>query len=113
MSRLPNELLIAILNFALSQYDYYHSHFNMKTLYIMRAVSKRWQEIVDGTPSFWTTILSTLPAHVIEVAILRSSPLPLSVVYRLPWYPITSKLLSAKTFLDIIAHTRPRGPPWT
>ncbi|KAG8913590.1 hypothetical protein FRC00_002064, partial [Tulasnella sp. 408] len=66
MSRLPDELLIAILNFSLSQYDYYHSHFDMETLYIVCAVSKQWQDIVDGTPSFWTTILSTLPAHAIE-----------------------------------------------
>ncbi|KIO24159.1 hypothetical protein M407DRAFT_26433 [Tulasnella calospora MUT 4182] len=108
MSRLPVKLLVAILHLALPRMGliargaYYHSRFYMRILYFMRAVSKRWQDIIDGTPSFWTT----LPAHVNDASILRSSPLPLCIVYHHTSKP--GKFPSAKMFLGIIAPTRPR-----
>lgn len=50
-------------------------------LYIIRSVTKQWQDIIEGTPCFWTIILSTLPHHVIETSIRRSANLPLYVIY--------------------------------
>ncbi|KAG8908063.1 hypothetical protein FRC01_007506, partial [Tulasnella sp. 417] len=113
ISQLPTELLIAILQLSLpeihlrSRYAALNLGFRMKRLYTMRAVTKRWQQVIDGTPSFWTIIVSTLPLHVNEKSILRSSDLPLSLIYddtRLvgpPNHP-------SDTFFKLVQHSRLR-----
>lgn len=114
ISQLLTELLVAVLQFALPQADFtsqsasFHTRICMKMLYIMRSVAKRWQDIIEGTPSFWTTILSTLPSHVNEASIRHSADLSLSVIYQYPGSANAAKYPSAPEFLDTIVHTRQR-----
>lgn len=108
ISKLPTELLNSTLLLALPDVRFMpgdattSSHEYFQTLYTIRRVAKRWQEIIDGTPSFWTIILSTLPPHVNNTIILRSAKIPLTVVYD------EYNLLSSGEFLPAITHTRHR-----
>ncbi|KIO25115.1 hypothetical protein M407DRAFT_25548 [Tulasnella calospora MUT 4182] len=120
ISRLPPELLVAILKFELqSNYfmaestipttDFYLRLY-MRRLYTMRLVGKRWQEIIDGTPTFWIFVLASLPPHVNDTTILRSKTRPFSVVYA----PGTEgKQPPVKDFLAMIAHTHSRWSAYT
>ncbi|KAG8910224.1 hypothetical protein FRC01_006454, partial [Tulasnella sp. 417] len=78
----------------------------MRKLYGMRLVAKRWQEIIDGTPTFWTFVLSILPPDVNEATVLRSGNGLLAIVYVLT--PRTGGYLSAKDFFASWAHIFPR-----
>lgn len=78
----------------------------MRMLYIVRQVAKQWQEVIDGTPSFWTIILSTLPLHVNNTTIMRSENLPLLVVYEYVTAPNENHHPSPEQFLETVAHTR-------
>lgn len=112
--QLPIELIIGIFQLALpeipfvSGYPYIYSRSYIRTLYLIRSVTRRWRGIIDGVPSFWTTIDSTFPPHINEASILRSSNLPLSIIYRHPQLPHEIQNPSATEFLKTIAHTRPR-----
>ncbi|KIO25114.1 hypothetical protein M407DRAFT_25547 [Tulasnella calospora MUT 4182] len=72
----------------------------------MRLVGKRWQEIIDGTPTLWTSVLlAYVPPHANEMTILRSNNRPLSVVYE---PGPQGKQPPVKDFLATIAHTHSR-----
>lgn len=114
ISQLPTELLTGILQLSLPEIDFksrsasFSSRSYMKRLYTMRFVAKRWQEIIEGTPTFWTTIASALPSHVNEASIIRSSGLPLDVIYYHPGYVNPVNHPSEAEFLKLIQHSRPR-----
>lgn len=114
ISQLPTELLIAILRLVLPRMNsvlrdvFYRSHIYMVRLYTIRSVTKRWRRLIDGTPSFWTIIISTLPPHLNGTSIRRSNDLPLSVVYDRPMSASATTPQSAREFLKSIAHTRQR-----
>lgn len=113
ISQLPAELLAQIFHLSLPPIDFKlrnassSSCSHVKRLYILRSITKWWQTIFEGTPSFWTTIASELPSHVIEESIIRSSSLPLIIIH-------DSMLLRPNNcppeaeFLKAIQHTRPR-----
>ncbi|KIO26488.1 hypothetical protein M407DRAFT_24209 [Tulasnella calospora MUT 4182] len=65
----------------------------MRTLYAIRLIAKRWQEIVDGTPAFWKFVMPTLPPHVNEAAISRSASGPLAIMYGNKNGPVVSGYL--------------------
>lgn len=114
ISQLPTELFVKILNLEL------HSsapladileetlYFYMQRLYTMRLVAKRWQQIIDGTPTFWTFVLSTLPPDVNRMTIMRSNNGPLSIIYPSQVVGNPSKRVLPKDFLATVAHTRSR-----
>lgn len=116
ISRLPTELLAEIFQLSLSEVDLksrsasFNSRSNVKRLYTMRAVTKRWHGIIEGTPSFWTTLVSALPLHVNEASILRSSNLPLFVIFyhSEPLNPVYHHSDATNKFLKLIQHTRSR-----
>ncbi|KIO24157.1 hypothetical protein M407DRAFT_26431 [Tulasnella calospora MUT 4182] len=114
ISQLPTELLTGIIQLSLPEIDFklhsasFRLRSHMKRLYIMRSVTKRWQAIIEGTPSFWITIASALPSDVNEASVLRSSNLPLSIIYRDPRPGLSNDHLSATEFLKLVQHTRPR-----
>ncbi|KAG8914941.1 hypothetical protein FRC01_003858 [Tulasnella sp. 417] len=114
ISQLPTELFTGILQLSLPEFDIelhsapYSSHFRVKRCYILRSVTKRWQTIIEGTPSFWTTVVSTLPSYVNETSIIRSANLPISIIYYHPGYTNPAHLLTEVEFLKIIQHSRPR-----
>ncbi|KAG8909045.1 hypothetical protein FRC01_007188 [Tulasnella sp. 417] len=109
---LPTELLAEIFQSTLPSVDLMLDQVEarllsyMRKLYGMRLVGKRWQEIIDGTPTFWTFVLSILPQHVNEATILRSGNGLLVIVYALNGY--TKGQPSAKDFFKSWAHTFPR-----
>ncbi|KAG8897857.1 hypothetical protein FRC01_011138, partial [Tulasnella sp. 417] len=74
-------------------------------LYTLRSVAKRWQNIIDGTPTFWTYVQSTLPPHVNEATIIRSGNGPLTVVYPYTTAPKAYDPVSPEQFLLSFAHT--------
>ncbi|KAG8910812.1 hypothetical protein FRC01_006115 [Tulasnella sp. 417] len=110
--QLPTEILTYIIHWALPSVKITPAHAvttsdaYMRLLYALRQVSKRWQDLVDGTPSFWTVILSTLPFHANNATIFRSASGPLTIVFEDSEEPNTSDRGSA--FLGMIAHTRSR-----
>ncbi|KAG9050602.1 hypothetical protein FS837_004127 [Tulasnella sp. UAMH 9824] len=114
ISQLLIELLANIFQLSLHEVDFKSksisstSRSNVKRLYCIRAVTKRWKGIIEGTPSFWTTVVSSLPLYVNEASILLSSNLPLSVIsYRPePGNPVVHP--SDAKFLKLIEHTRSR-----
>lgn len=114
ISQLPIELLISILQLSLPHVEFPSnaetttSHLYMRMLYSIRLVSKQWQEIVDGTPNFWTVILSTFPSHVNAATIHRSAELPLAIVYEAPMEPNDDDHPSSEAFLQTIKETRLR-----
>lgn len=114
ISKLPTELLNSILHLTLPHVEFTSwdeastSRQYMQALYTTRSVSKQWQEVLDGTPSFWTVVLSTLPQHVNNATMIRSANLPLSVVYEYPGEWNTHGHPSSERFLRTIAHTRSR-----
>ncbi|KAG8913900.1 hypothetical protein FRC01_004331 [Tulasnella sp. 417] len=109
---LPTELLAEIFRSTLPSIDLMSDqvearlHSYMQKLYGMRLVAKRWQGIIDGTPTFWTFVLSILPPHVNEATMLRSGNGLLAIVYALDAY--TKGQPSAKDFFKSWAHTFPR-----
>ncbi|KAG8891552.1 hypothetical protein FRC01_014639, partial [Tulasnella sp. 417] len=74
----------------------------------MRSVTKLWQSIIEGTPSFWTTIVSTLPSYVNEASIIRSANLPISIIYYHPGYANPAHRPTEAEFLELVQHSRPR-----
>ncbi|KAG8910811.1 hypothetical protein FRC01_006114, partial [Tulasnella sp. 417] len=114
ISRLPTELLISTLHLTLPKidleptYEMDPSRLYMQMLYNIRQVAKQWQQVIDGTPSFWTIIVSTMPLHVNNAAIMRSGSLPLIIVYKYADQPNEEGLPSPEEFLQTILHTRSR-----
>ncbi|KIO25117.1 hypothetical protein M407DRAFT_25550 [Tulasnella calospora MUT 4182] len=114
ISQLPTELLVFIFQSTLVRVDFMSNNQPTEALrrtqmiYTMRQVSKRWQGLIDGTPSFWIFILSTLPPHVINATLNRSANLPLSIIYDDPMQPNIHGYPSPEEFLRTIAHTRSR-----
>ncbi|KAG8910294.1 hypothetical protein FRC01_006409, partial [Tulasnella sp. 417] len=118
ISQLPTELLLGILWLALPEIRFSTRYVEilarsyMRTICRMRSVTKRWQVVIEGTPSFWTLLSNTFPSHVNKTNILRSSELPLMVLYQGSKivdegeYP--TEYLSAAKFLRHIASTRLR-----
>ncbi|KAG8918283.1 hypothetical protein FRC01_001949, partial [Tulasnella sp. 417] len=86
----------------------YTSRLYMRALYTIREVSRHWQDVVDGTPSFWTVVLSTLPPHVNNATMVRSAALPLTVVYEYPGEWNMRRHPASWMFYRTIAHTRAR-----
>ncbi|KAG8910382.1 hypothetical protein FRC01_006366, partial [Tulasnella sp. 417] len=111
ISRLPTELLLGIFRLALpeirfsTRYVEIWARSYMKTLCRMHSVTKRWQVVIEGTPSFWTLLSSTFPSHVNKTNILRSSELPLMVLYQGSEIGDETEYLSAAEFLKHIAST--------
>ncbi|KAG8917358.1 hypothetical protein FRC01_002504 [Tulasnella sp. 417] len=75
----------------------------------MRFIAKRWQEIIDGTPTFWKFVVPALPPHVHEATIRRSGTSSLAIVYpKNPRRRITDTVPSIDDFLNRLAHTSSR-----
>ncbi|KAG8901746.1 hypothetical protein FRC01_009751 [Tulasnella sp. 417] len=75
----------------------------------MRFIAKRWQEIIDGTPTFWKFVAPALPPHVHEATIRRSGTSSLVIVYPTnPHRRITDTGPSIYDFLNRLAHTSSR-----
>ncbi|KIO25121.1 hypothetical protein M407DRAFT_25554 [Tulasnella calospora MUT 4182] len=114
ISQLPTETLTSIIHWALPYAGFTSideadtPRVYMRKLYILRQVSKRWHGVIDGTPSFWTVLHSTLPPHVNNATIVRSASCPLAVVYKVPWDPDIHYHPSPEGFLRTIDHTRYR-----
>ncbi|KAG8910914.1 hypothetical protein FRC01_006052 [Tulasnella sp. 417] len=110
--QLPTELLAEIFRSSLPSAELTLNRVEarllsyMRKLYKMRLVAKRWQEIIDGTPTFWTFVLSILPPDVNETTILRSRNGFLAIVYA--FAPREGGYLSAKDFFKSCAHIFPR-----
>ncbi|KAG8906032.1 hypothetical protein FRC00_012876, partial [Tulasnella sp. 408] len=111
---LPNELLAELFRLALPSIDFMSDLVEsrvlsfVRILYQMRLVAKRWQEIIDFTPTFWTFLLSNLPPHVKEATITRSKNSRLSLVHASTILKNGDNHLSAGEFLGSLAHTYPR-----
>lgn len=114
ISHLPTETLISIIHWGLPRVDFTYifgaisSHRYMRRLYALRQVSKRWQNVIDGTPAFWPVIFSKLPHHVNNATIARSASRSLAVVYEIPEEPNVHNHPSPEEFLNTIVHTRYR-----
>ncbi|KAG8918280.1 hypothetical protein FRC01_001946 [Tulasnella sp. 417] len=114
ISQLPTELLAEILHSTLHLAKPNYGTVDigicsyMQRLYTLRRVAKHWQEVIEGTPTFWTFVLSALPPHVNAMAILRSKNHTLSVVYAPTMFGRRLDRLTPKDFLATVAHTRPR-----
>lgn len=113
ISHLPTELLVTIIHSALQSthtFEIVESclRIYMRRLYTMRRVAKRWQEIIEGTPTFWTFVLATLPPHVNEMTILRSGTCSLSFVYAPTTFGTMGKQPPLQDFLATVVHTRSR-----
>lgn len=112
--QLPTELLASVLHSALPRLELtscseaFTSRMYMRSLYTIRQVSKQWKGVVDGTPSFWAVVLSTLPPHVNDATIIRSATLPLTIVYEYIGKRNIRGHPTPDTFLRTIAHTRSR-----
>ncbi|KAG9050601.1 hypothetical protein FS837_004126 [Tulasnella sp. UAMH 9824] len=112
ISHLPTELLAVIFQLSLTEIDFKSRYASpslrehVKELYIMRSVTKRWQAIIEGTPSFWTTIAFELPSHVNEASILCSSNLPLFIFCYNPVFRLDRR--SETEFLKLIQPVRAR-----
>ncbi|KIO27552.1 hypothetical protein M407DRAFT_23238 [Tulasnella calospora MUT 4182] len=113
ISQLPTELLAEIIRLALPPVDFMHEDldlyavFHVQMLYAMRLIAKQWQEIIDGTPTFWIFVVSTLPPYVNEATIRRSGSGPLAILYAMkPRFSGYSA--SLHNFLEPLAHTFPR-----
>lgn len=77
IQELPNELLSVIVFYTLPVLENHYSSFQsfreyIKTLYHLRGVCWIWQAIVDGTPSLWNVLTSTVPDEVNLRTISRS-----------------------------------------
>lgn len=114
ISQLPAELLVSVLHPALPLVEFtategaYTMQKYMRMVFTIRRVAKRWQEVVDGTPSFWTFVLSTLPPHVNNATITRSANLPLAIIYDSPGEQSMRHHPSSEEFLETITQTRTR-----
>lgn len=116
ISKLPTELLVEIIRLELPPVDFMHPNLDfcaflhVQRLYTIRSVAKRWQEIIDGTPPFWTFVVSTLPYHVNESTIRRSGTGPLAIVYahERVFDTYSDAWPSLEDFLDPLDHTFPR-----
>ncbi|KAG8910913.1 hypothetical protein FRC01_006051, partial [Tulasnella sp. 417] len=112
MLQLPTELFAEIFHSTLPSTDLMLDQVDtrlrsyMRKLYGMRLVAKRWQEIIDGTPTFWTFVHSDLPPDVNEATALRSQNGLLAIVYALTEY--RTPHISAKDFFNSWAHIFPR-----
>ncbi|KAG8915129.1 hypothetical protein FRC00_007559, partial [Tulasnella sp. 408] len=111
--QLPIELVTRIFQFTLPSVDmleYWGPQLlsYIRTLYTIRFIAKRSQEIVDGTPAFWKYVVSTRPPHVNETTIARSKNGPLTVIYSFGVMHDGSPQPSAEDFLSSLAHTFPR-----
>ncbi|KAG8898998.1 hypothetical protein FRC01_010704, partial [Tulasnella sp. 417] len=114
IAQLPVELLTQIFYSALPPVTFRDDLIDAGTflyvrrLYAIRLISKQWQEIIDGIPTFWTFVISTLPPHVIGATMKRSQNGPLVIVY--PYRALNNRhdRVSARYFLDSVAHTFPR-----
>ncbi|KIO26485.1 hypothetical protein M407DRAFT_24206 [Tulasnella calospora MUT 4182] len=110
ISQLPTELLIIIFQFALPPVDLALMRIEdqivsyTRMLYTIRRIAKPWQEIVDGTPTFWKFVTSTLPYRINEATISRSGSGPLTVVCA---FRVFGKR-DPQEFVDSLAHTFPR-----
>lgn len=78
--KLPLELLVKIFHIALEE-DIITYHF--KKLYTLARVSRKWNNVVRHTPSFWPYIASPSPLSFVTKAISKSMPYPLHVDLRL------------------------------
>ncbi|KAG6330755.1 hypothetical protein ID866_8330 [Astraeus odoratus] len=81
INRLPTELLVKIIYLSI---DYPRNSSIQK----LAGVSRRWREVILGTPCFWTTITVPQSDHnmlSIEAQLARSCKAPLDVI--LEWNP--------------------------
>ncbi|KIO27887.1 hypothetical protein M407DRAFT_22939 [Tulasnella calospora MUT 4182] len=110
ISQLPTELLAEIIRLALPSVEFDamcaddRAGFHVKELYAMRLVAKQWQKIIDGTPKFWTFVVSNLPPHVNETTIRRSGAGPLVIVYD----RYSQSVPPFEDFFEPLADTYPR-----
>ncbi|KAG8901745.1 hypothetical protein FRC01_009750, partial [Tulasnella sp. 417] len=113
ISRLLTELFAEVIRLALPEVDFTHrslvdqARLHVRRLYGMRLIAKRWQEIIDGTPTFWTFVVRTLPPHVHEATIRRSGTSPLVIVSKYELLPNGNArpASSVDDFLERLAHT--------
>ncbi|KIO26483.1 hypothetical protein M407DRAFT_24204 [Tulasnella calospora MUT 4182] len=114
ISQLPTELVVKIFQFALPSPEFTLNEVKsqiisyMRTLYTIRLIAKRWQEIVDGTPTFWKFVMSSLPPHVNEATLSRSGDGPLFVIYAPPIFINGDHHPTPQDFVESLAHTFPR-----
>lgn len=116
ISTLPTELLVEIIRLALPPVEFmlpeleFCAFLHVQRLYTMRSVAKRWQEIIDEIPLFWTFVVSTLPSHVNEATIRRSGTGPLAIVHARErvFDTYSDAWPSLEDFLDPLAYTFPR-----
>ncbi|KIO15654.1 hypothetical protein M407DRAFT_34385 [Tulasnella calospora MUT 4182] len=114
ISQLPTELLAEMIRLALPSVDIMLPHMDVcvfvhvRGLYTMRLIAKQWQEIIDGTPTFWTYVLSTLPPHVNKATISRSGTCPLTIISAAMTSDNVDNHPSTDNFLGSLAHTYPR-----
>ncbi|KAG9042450.1 hypothetical protein FS837_010843 [Tulasnella sp. UAMH 9824] len=113
ISQLPPELLAEILQLALPSItltvtlDEVRLFFYMRMLYTMRRVAKGWQDIIDGTPTFWEFVLDSLPTHVNDMTVLRSSNNPLYVMHAHSKYATAKIYPSPAAFFQAFTHVLP------
>ncbi|KIO16010.1 hypothetical protein M407DRAFT_34356 [Tulasnella calospora MUT 4182] len=112
--QLPTEILAEIFRLVLPSVDFFpyvvevESLAYVRMLYGMRLIGKRWQEIIDGTPTFWTFVLSALPPHINKATINCSDTGPLTIIYATRDFANGYNHPSAKDFLDAMEETFPR-----
>lgn len=89
--RLPVELFARILTDLFLSIRYgpgrnRDSYF--RVLYQLLSTSKRWEEVIKGTPELWTMVESRCPPQVWKAALERSGSAPLDVECRLYGYGV-------------------------
>ncbi|KAG6330397.1 hypothetical protein ID866_8692 [Astraeus odoratus] len=105
INRLPDELLVKIVNLSLDEESDYRSFRSQQ----LADVSCHWKEVILGTPCFWTTIVvqvTTGPLPSIETQLARSCGQALDVIFNESWNGLEPLLLRQK--LDIIVHCADR-----
>ncbi|KAG9041319.1 hypothetical protein FS837_012418 [Tulasnella sp. UAMH 9824] len=84
----------------------------MKSLFSLRLVSKTWRDIVDGTPSFWVVLTSTVPVNVNLTTLTRSGGAPLIVHFGpspIPaWNHLYDTSVQPDEFTDLVVPLRDR-----
>ncbi|KAG8917364.1 hypothetical protein FRC01_002503, partial [Tulasnella sp. 417] len=94
--KFPPELLQTIFCEAIDSSEYYSS------LFSIRSVCKYWKEVIDGTPTLWTVITSTLNRNLVAMALRNSGTQPLSVKYS------SGSGENFKKFISLVATSAPR-----
>ncbi|KAG9019730.1 hypothetical protein FRB90_011001 [Tulasnella sp. 427] len=84
MHRLPTEiflyLITEVLTAGIVERPRSHHDTHLGRLVNYYIVCKRWKEIIETTPSFWTTINLLDPPALSALAVTRSANLPLTVI---------------------------------